>query len=407
MNASASAASAVWSYVGKDILAPMVRVGCLPMRLLALEYGADIVYSPEIIDKKLVQCTRVVNETTGTIDFVANRELVFQTCAAERHAIVLQLGTADPELALAAARLVQDDVNAIDVNMGCPKHFSIHAGMGAALLSNMGRAQAILRALVAGLRVPVTCKVRLHASLDDTLAFGRAMAETGIAALAVHGRTRDQRPRDAASWAPIAALCRALPIPVLLNGDVFCQADIARARSETGCAGVMLARAAQWNVSVFRREGPEPLDCVIARLLRHAVALGGAQSRLVKYCIQQMLVQADQTRSARWAGVQAAKTLADLCALYGVEAPGLGLAAAEAEAEAEAGDGDDTTAERPSGATAQAVTAGEAAGAPAPPARAAKAATKRTAAEADGDKDATLEPSSKRARTSASSEPRV
>ena len=94
-------------YRGKNILAPMVRIGTLASRVLALEYGADLVYSEEIIDWKLVRCRRHVNQLLGTVDFIDDAQVVvFRTCDLEKDRVVLQLGSCDAERALAAARLV-------------------------------------------------------------------------------------------------------------------------------------------------------------------------------------------------------------------------------------------------------------------------------------------------------------
>lgn len=86
--------------------------------------------------------------------------VVFRTCALERDRVVLQLGTANAERALRVAKMMENDVAAIDINMGCPKEFSIKGGMGAALLANPDRAKDILRTLVQNTKVPITCKIR-------------------------------------------------------------------------------------------------------------------------------------------------------------------------------------------------------------------------------------------------------
>ncbi|NWW35940.1 DUS2L synthase, partial [Panurus biarmicus] len=151
---------------GKKILAPMVRVGTLPMRLLALDYGADVVYCEELIDIKMLQCKRVINEVLETVDFVApNERIVFRTCEREREHVVFQMGSADAERALAVAKLVESDVAGIDINMGCPKEYSTKAGMGAALLSDPDKIESILTTLVKGICKPVTCKIRILPSL--------------------------------------------------------------------------------------------------------------------------------------------------------------------------------------------------------------------------------------------------
>lgn len=94
-------------YKNKIILAPMVRIGTLPARLLAIDYGADLVYSEEIIDFRLLRSKRSVNTELGTIDFIDNEDVVvFRTCCKEKDKVIIQLGTADPDRALAAAKIV-------------------------------------------------------------------------------------------------------------------------------------------------------------------------------------------------------------------------------------------------------------------------------------------------------------
>jgi tRNA-dihydrouridine synthase 2 len=105
--------------------------------MLAAEYGADITYGEEIIDHRLLRCTRKINKMLGTVDLVekGTDSVVFRTCDEEKSRVVFQIGTSDAVRALQAANLVSGDIAAIDVNMGCPKSFSISGGMGAALLS--------------------------------------------------------------------------------------------------------------------------------------------------------------------------------------------------------------------------------------------------------------------------------
>ena len=141
-------------YANKMILAPMVRVGTLPMRLLALRYGADIVYSPEIIAQKLMKCKRVENKKLGTVDFMEvvheQEKLVLRIDESEKSKLVVQLGASDPEIALKAAKMVEKDVAGIDLNCGCPKDFSIKGNMGAALLEMPDVLTSILSTLARG-----------------------------------------------------------------------------------------------------------------------------------------------------------------------------------------------------------------------------------------------------------------
>lgn len=98
----------------------------------------------------------------GTVDFIDRNDgtIVFRTCSIEKEKVVLQLGTANADRALKVAKMVENDVAAIDINMGCPKEFSLKGGMGAALLSDPERAKQILTTLIANVQVPVTCKIR-------------------------------------------------------------------------------------------------------------------------------------------------------------------------------------------------------------------------------------------------------
>lgn len=153
--------------------------------MLALKYGADIVYTEEIIDFKLLRTYRYVNgklktncheissvinkvnslflsEVLKTVDFIDKFDgnIVFRTCESEKGKVVLQMGTANAERALNVAKMVENDVAAIDINMGCPKAFSMKGGMGSALLLDPEGAKAILRTLVQNVKVPITCKIR-------------------------------------------------------------------------------------------------------------------------------------------------------------------------------------------------------------------------------------------------------
>ena len=255
--------SDAWSYRGtparpKMLLAPMVRTNSLAFRTLCSEYGANMVYSEELVDKCIMESRREVNEALGTIDYVSSADrgggrVVFRTYPNER--VVLQLGTASGPTALLAAQHVGADVRAIDVNMGCPVKFSTQGGMGSALLSDPERACEILTTLRRNLpaSIPVTCKIRLLDSLQETLTLARAIESCGVAALAVHARRRHDRPRHWAQWDQFRLLRDALPpsLPLVLNGDVFTQADVPRALSVSGADALMLARGALWNASLF------------------------------------------------------------------------------------------------------------------------------------------------------------
>ncbi|GLG92361.1 tRNA-dihydrouridine synthase 2-like protein [Gryllus bimaculatus] len=304
--------------MGKNVLAPMVRIGTLPMRLLALDYGADIVYCEELIDWKLLRSVRKENVVLGTIDYIDKTDgtVVFRTTSREKDKVVFQLGTCSAERAVKVAQMLEKDVAAIDVNMGCPKKFSVDGGMGAALLSKPEKAFEILSSLVKAVNVPVTCKIRVLPSLDETVELCKILESSGIMAIAVHGRTKEERQQHANRNDVIQAVAKNLKIPVIANGgskEIESYEDIAKFRENTGCSCIMLARAAEWNCSIFRAEGKLPLDEVIKSYLKYAVDFDNAPAN-TKYCIQNMLRELQET--PRGKKFLEAQTLEQMCSLW-------------------------------------------------------------------------------------------
>lgn len=302
---------------GKHILAPMVRVGTLPFRLLAADYGADITYGEELVDHKVIKCTREVNEMLGTIDFVdkSTREVVFRTCELEKHRVVCQFGTSDARRALLASQLVCRDVAAIDVNMGCPKSFSISGGMGAALLSRPETVHDILITLKRNLDIPITCKIRLLKTPEATVELARRIEKTGVSAIAVHGRQVADRPRDPAQWDRIANIVSALSIPVIANGDVFEYADFQRIIAATGASSAMAARGACWNASIFQKGGKADWEDVKRRYLRKCI-LWDNDIKSTKHTLKQMIMHHSCLEFAEGKALNKCQNLADLSDLY-------------------------------------------------------------------------------------------
>ncbi|KAJ4964319.1 hypothetical protein NE237_024258 [Protea cynaroides] len=307
-------------YENKLVLAPMVRVGTLPLRLLAAQYGADITYGEEIIDHKFVKCERRINDSVGSIDFVekGTESVVFRTCHAERNRVVFQLGTSDAVRALSAAQIVCKDVAAVDINMGCPKAFSVGGGMGAALLSKPELIHDILTTLKRNLDTPVTCKIRLLKSPQDTVELARQIEKTGVSALAVHGRKVPDRPKDPAKWNEIADVVAALSIPVIANGDVCDYGDFQRIKISTGASSVMVARGALWNASMFSPSGKLPWEDVKREYLRKSI-LWDNDVKSTKQTLREMIIHYSCLELPEGKGVNNSETLADLAQLYGEE----------------------------------------------------------------------------------------
>ncbi|OAD54784.1 tRNA-dihydrouridine(20) synthase [NAD(P)+]-like [Eufriesea mexicana] len=306
------------NYENKLILAPMVRIGTLPMRLLALDYGADIVYTEELIDWKLLRSFRRKNDVLGTIDYIDKTDgtVTFRTCAKEKDKVVLQIGTCDAARALRVAKMVEQDIAGIDLNMGCPKLFSLIGKMGAALLKEPEIATNILKTLVNNLNIPVTCKIRVLSDLDKTLELCELLQSTGISAIAVHGRTVNERPQHMNRNEVLKKIADKLTIPVIANGgskEIQKYSDIFKFKEITGCSSVMLARAAEWNCSIFSKDGLLPMNDVIKSYLKYAVDYDNLPSN-TKYCIQNILrEQQESTLGKKFLGTQ---TLEQMCNLW-------------------------------------------------------------------------------------------
>ncbi|KAI8990752.1 hypothetical protein BDF20DRAFT_903789 [Mycotypha africana] len=307
-------------YSNKAILAPMVRIGTLPMRLLALEYGADLVWSEELVDKRIIGSERRYNPATGAIEYWKGKSLTFSTTEAEKGKVILQLGTADADLALKAALTLKQDVAAVDVNCGCPKKFSVQGGMGAALLSNPDNLKRILTNLVQKAGMPVTCKIRLLDTIEKTKELVKMIVQTGVKALTVHCRRKEQRSTEKANWEALREIVDVVKsiadIPVIVNGDVFQYSDIQKAKEVTHADSVMIARGAQWNASAFRKEGLLPFQTVVKEYLKKAVQLDNLYQN-TKYVILSMNTEdTKHTKSQLYSNIQQAKTMRALCELF-------------------------------------------------------------------------------------------
>lgn len=226
------------------------------------------------------------------------------------------MGTSDAVRALTAAQIVCKDVAAVDINMGCPKSFSISGGMGAALLTKPELIHDILTTLKRNLDTPVTCKIRLLKSSQDTVELARRIEKTGVSALAVHGRRVADRPRDPAKWSEIADVVAALSIPVIANGDVFEYEDIQCIKLATGASAVMVARGALWNASIFSPKGKVPWEEVKRQYVRKSI-LWDNDVKSTKHTLKEMIMHFSSLELLEGKAVNKSETLANLAQLYG------------------------------------------------------------------------------------------
>ncbi|KAI0697672.1 hypothetical protein BC835DRAFT_1405602 [Cytidiella melzeri] len=275
------------------MLAPMVRSGTMVTRLFALKYGANLVWGPEIVDKAILHAERRVDPATGVVSYVGKSQTkaMFTTHPLEKPYLIYQIGSADPDLAVRAAKIVMQDVAGVDLNCGCPKPFSTHAGMGAALLSNPDLLCSILTALREAMppEISVSAKIRLLPSKEDTLKLVERIVNTGITTLTVHCRTRNMRPRERALIERMRDVVDFVEgmgkgVAVIQNGDCVSYEDSIRIRKLTGAHSTMIATAAEANPTCFSKSPLTDLESTFVPSYIRVAKYLDANWAVTKFC---------------------------------------------------------------------------------------------------------------------------
>jgi tRNA-dihydrouridine synthase 2 len=272
-----------------------------------------------------------VNPRNGTVEFTrlpsnggrteaaAQESVIFRIDPArEKDKLIFQIGTASPDLAVQAAKMVAGDVAGIDVNSGCPKPFSTSGGMGAALLRTPDKLVSILEALVQEVGNPyqigISVKIRILEKPEITEALVSRLVKTGITGLTVHCRTPPMRPRERAirdQVRMIASICHDAGVACVMNGDVTSRDQALALMEEFGVDGAMIATAAETNPSCFRSQadgGVLPFRDVVYAYVKFCIE---SENRFgnTKFLLNVMI----PGKNKEFRDAKASKNYADVC----------------------------------------------------------------------------------------------
>jgi len=272
---------------GDAILAPMDGFSDWPFRSLCSALGSAMSYT------EFVRAEFIVRAFEHMLPRFTYEE--------PERPVVFQIYGEDPDEILKAALRIQDlSPDIIDINMGCPTKTVANRGAGVGLMRTPLVVACIFRKLSASLEVPVTAKIRLGwEGQRNYMLIARIVEENGGAAIAVHGRTKEQGYRGQADWDAIAEVKAALKIPVIGNGDIKSAEDIDRMKQYTGCEAVMIGRAAVGNPWIFSRLDraqvtPEMVHQMVCQHLERNVTFYGSHKGLIlfrKHAMQYLKLQ--------------------------------------------------------------------------------------------------------------------
>ncbi|CAX44140.1 tRNA-dihydrouridine synthase, putative [Candida dubliniensis CD36] len=230
----------------KTIVAPMVDQSELAWRILSRRYGAQLCYTP-MFHAKLFATQEKYRNSMWTTNLDGNQTL--------DRPLVVQFCANDPDYLLQAAKLIEDECDAIDLNLGCPQGIARKGKYGAFLMDDWDLVYKLIKNLHDNLSIPVTAKIRIYDDYEKSLKYAKMVLDAGAQFITVHGRTREMKGQATglANWKILKYLRDNLPQDQVFfsNGNVLYPSDLQRCQSETSCDAVMSAEGNLYNPGVF------------------------------------------------------------------------------------------------------------------------------------------------------------
>lgn len=238
-----------WREIGSPrfVVAPMVDNSDLAFRMQTRRYGAELTFTQMLNSNMFVQSKEC-------------RANLFEVCPEDRP-LFTQIAGHDPQTMLAAAKLVEDHCDAVDINLGCPQSIAKRGRYGAFLMEELELLDQIVRTMVNGLKIPVTCKTRIYKDdFETSIRLCETLVNAGASVLTIHGRTRDEKGCfvGACDWDMIRRIKehfakKEIPIPIIANGGIENLDDVLRCLEYTKADAVMTSEAILENPAIFSR----------------------------------------------------------------------------------------------------------------------------------------------------------
>jgi len=252
MRPAEEAGRALWESLGwpRYVAAPMVSASDLAFRMQARRHGTELAFSPMMASTLLSEPKR---------ESLYTDKILSTTRDGTDRPLFVQIAGNNPRTVATAGRAVEErfgqDIDALDLNFGCPQYCARRGGYGSFVLEEPEKAVAVVRALTAAVRLPVTCKIRVLPSIADTIALARRLVAAGCRVLTVHGRTRHEKGPATANcdWDSIAAIRRSVRVPVIANGGVATRFDAEMLMRVTGAHACMASESLLEDPAMFAR----------------------------------------------------------------------------------------------------------------------------------------------------------